>query len=75
MINYESGRRRCGTKLMSCLSGPTTTEEDVMPVSGVCVCVCASLAFALLFHARALCQTRNCAFSAIVAMLEFGKPE
>ena len=58
---------------MSCLSGPTTTEEDVMPVSGVCVCV--SLAFVLLLHAHALCQTRNCAFSAIVAMLEFGKPE
>ena len=35
ILNYESGRRRCGTKLMSCLSGPTTTEEDAMPVSGV----------------------------------------
>ena len=54
----ESGLRRCRTKLMSCLSGPTTTKEDVMPVSGVCMCacvfVCVLLAFVLLLRAHAL---------------------
>ena len=59
-------RRR--TEIRSCLTAPTTTEEDVMTESGVCVCVCFSSCSCTHTH----CARRgiiNCPCSAIVNLL------
>ena len=54
---------------MSCLTAPTTTEEDVMTESGVCVYVFCLLSSCSCTHTHCARRGINCPCSAIVTLL------